>query len=64
MWDIIFLLASTVVAFLFASIAASFVHQLRNPSLMRVQEARLAPSSAYASVLFFPFTCFITLNWS
>jgi len=48
LWDIVFLIASACLAFLFASIAASFVHQLKNPATMRTQTAHLAPSAQYA----------------
>ncbi|KAI5479683.1 capsular associated protein [Pseudohyphozyma bogoriensis] len=46
-WDIVLMLLTFVLAFLFSSIAASFAHQLANPSVLRTQAAHLAPSAAY-----------------
>ncbi|KAL8276624.1 hypothetical protein RQP46_010973 [Phenoliferia psychrophenolica] len=47
-WDIALLIISGLVAFFFASLAASYLHQLLNPSTLRQQTANLAPSSQYA----------------
>ncbi|GJN87571.1 hypothetical protein Rhopal_000525-T1 [Rhodotorula paludigena] len=46
--DIALLVFSFFVAFLFASLAASYLHQLKNPQSMRTHAPALAPSSSYA----------------
>ena len=47
-WDVGLLLVSTALSFFFASLAASYLHQLLNPQSMRTHQANLAPSSQYA----------------
>ncbi|KAM0752807.1 hypothetical protein T439DRAFT_323423 [Meredithblackwellia eburnea MCA 4105] len=47
-WDIALLIITGLVSFFFASLAASYLHQLQNPSTLRQQTATLAPSSAYS----------------
>ena len=42
------LLVSTAISFFFASLAASYLHQLLNPQSMRTHQANLAPSNQYA----------------
>lgn len=43
--DILLLIITAIVAFIFASLAAAYYHQLLNPATLRTQTA--APSSAY-----------------
>ncbi|KAK4705507.1 hypothetical protein P7C70_g698, partial [Phenoliferia sp. Uapishka_3] len=47
-WDIGLLIVTALVSFFFASLVASYLHQLVNPSTLRQQTAALAPSSAYS----------------
>ncbi|GAA5836668.1 hypothetical protein JCM3766R1_006984 [Sporobolomyces carnicolor] len=46
--DIALLVFSLVVSFFFASLAASYLHQLKNPSILRTHAPNIAPSAAYA----------------
>ncbi|BGP46896.1 hypothetical protein JCM10450v2_002747 [Rhodotorula kratochvilovae] len=46
--DIALLIFSFFISFIFASLAASFLHQLKNPQSLRTHTATLAPSSQYA----------------
>ncbi|GAA5898564.1 uncharacterized protein JCM6883_003353 [Sporobolomyces salmoneus] len=46
--DIALLVFSLIVSFFFASLAASYLHQLKNPALLRTHAPHLAPSAAYA----------------
>ncbi|GAA6057521.1 hypothetical protein JCM3770_000565 [Rhodotorula araucariae] len=46
--DIALLIFSFLISFIFASLAASFLHQLKNPQSLRTHTAALAPSAQYA----------------
>lgn len=46
-WDIGLLVFSILLSWLFASLAGSYLYQLKNPQSMRTHTATLAPSSAY-----------------
>ncbi|ORY88838.1 hypothetical protein BCR35DRAFT_320752 [Leucosporidium creatinivorum] len=46
-WDIGLLLFSIFLSFFFASLVASYLHQLLNPQLLRTHTAHVAPSSQY-----------------
>ncbi|GAA5982086.1 hypothetical protein JCM5350_000639 [Sporobolomyces pararoseus] len=47
--DIALLVFSLIISFFFASLAASYLHQLKNPALLRTHAPNLAPSANYAS---------------
>lgn len=46
--DVALLVFSLLISFFFASLAASYLHQLKNPQLLRTQAPNLAPSAHYA----------------
>lgn len=46
-WDVGLLLFSIFLSFFFASLVASYLHQLLNPQLLRTHTAHVAPSSQY-----------------
>jgi len=46
-WDVGLLLFSFFLSFFFASLVASYLHQLLNPQLLRTHTAQVAPSSQY-----------------
>ncbi|GAA5835576.1 hypothetical protein JCM5353_000898 [Sporobolomyces roseus] len=46
--DIALLIFSLFISFFFASLAASYLHQLKNPQLLRTHAPNVAPSAAYA----------------